>query len=92
VTQQASLFRDLFGPAALRRLDGEDLLLATHERQNEAVKHLAYWLEFKDDEEFRGPRFGRIGGGSALKLSQIFWGSPSSSEGGISAWWDRSNV
>ena len=27
-----------------------------------------YWLEFKDDDEFRGGRMGSIGGGSALKF------------------------
>jgi len=29
---------------------------------------LVYWLEYKNDEELPGPKFGRIGGGSALKF------------------------
>jgi 5-methylcytosine-specific restriction protein B len=71
VSKQASFFAERFGPAALQRLDGEDLLLALHGRQNSESKCLAYWLEFKDDEEFHGPSFGRIGGGSALKFGMF---------------------
>ena len=39
-----------------------------HGRQQGPEKCLMYWLEFKDDEDFRGPRFGSIAGGSALKF------------------------
>src|SRR5690349_1667044 len=37
-----------------------------HGRQDSGSRCLAYWLEFKHDEEFAG--FGGIGGGSALKF------------------------
>ena len=59
-------FRELFGPEVLAGLDGEALLLRIHGRST-ARDSLAYWLEFKDDEEFPA-RFGSIGGGSALKF------------------------
>ncbi len=59
------LFRDKFGPEALSRLDGEALLSTLHDLSNRSS--LAYWLEFKDDEEFPA-RFGSIAVGSALKF------------------------
>lgn len=68
IEQQTALFRDRFGPAVLQRLDGEALLKTMHGRLNGAPRCLAYWLEFKNDEEFAGNRFGGIGGGSALKF------------------------
>ena len=40
--------------------------------RSDARDSLVYWLEFKNDEEFRGPRFGGIGGGSALKYILYF--------------------
>ena len=56
-------FREKFGPEVLKALDGEELLHAIHGRGKDS---LAYWLEFKKDDEF--PRvFGSIAGGSALK-------------------------
>jgi 5-methylcytosine-specific restriction protein B len=58
-------FRELFGPEALAGLDGEALLQKMHGRGTK--ESLAYWLEFKDDEEFPA-RFGSISGGSALKF------------------------
>jgi 5-methylcytosine-specific restriction enzyme B len=68
IKQQTTLFRDRFGPAVLRRLDGEALLRLMHGRESSESRCLAYWLEFKNDEEFAGNRFGGIGGGSALKF------------------------
>jgi 5-methylcytosine-specific restriction enzyme B len=44
------------------------LLLLMHGRQDSGLRCLAYWLEFKDDDEFAGYRFGGIGGGSAMKF------------------------
>ena len=68
IEQQIALFRDRFGPAVLRELDGEALLRVMHGRQSSDSRCLAYWLEFKNDDEFAGNRFGGIGGGSALKF------------------------
>ena len=59
-----SLFRDRFGPDALRQLDGERLLDTMHTHGKDS---LVYWLEFKNDQEFPG-KFGSIAGGSALKF------------------------
>ena len=59
-----SLFRNRFGPDALRQLDGEQLLDTMHTYGKDS---LVYWLEFKNDEEFPG-KFGSIAGGSALKF------------------------
>ena len=39
-----------------------------HGRKSSESRCPAYWLEFKNDEEFAGYRFGGIGGGSALKF------------------------
>lgn len=66
ITQQLALFAEQFGPAVLRGLDGEALLRRMHGREDREARCLAYWLEFKHDEEFDG--FGGIGGGSALKF------------------------
>jgi|HubBroStandDraft_4_1064222.scaffolds.fasta_scaffold00671_2 5-methylcytosine-specific restriction protein B len=68
IEQQTALFRDRFGPAVLSQLDGEALLRLMHGRASSEPRCLAYWLEFKNDEEFAGNRFGGIGGGSALKF------------------------
>jgi 5-methylcytosine-specific restriction protein B len=68
ITPQLDLFRQRFGPAVLRDLDGEALLRRIHGRQESEARCLTYWLEFKNDEEFYGNRFGGIGGGSALKF------------------------
>ena len=59
-----SLFRNRFGPDALRQVDGEQLLDTMHTFGKDS---LVYWLEFKNDEEFPG-KFGSIAGGSALKF------------------------
>src|ERR1019366_9132578 len=66
--QQTALFRDRFGPAVLRDLDGEALLRLLQGRLSGETRCLAYWLEFKNDDEFSGNQFGGIGGGSALKF------------------------
>jgi hypothetical protein len=58
ISQQAGLFHDRFGPTVLGGLDGEALLGLMHGRQSNEPKCLAYWLEFKDDDEFAGHRFG----------------------------------
>jgi 5-methylcytosine-specific restriction protein B len=68
IEQQIALFRDRFGPTALRELNGEALLRLMHGRLSGETRSLAYWLEFKNDEEFSGNHFGGIGGGSALKF------------------------
>jgi 5-methylcytosine-specific restriction protein B len=59
-------FRSRFGPDALRSLDGLALLNAMHAHGNK--ESLVYWLEFKNDDEFSGPSFGSIAGGSAHKF------------------------
>lgn len=53
-------FRKRFGPERLRSLDGEALLQAMHTHGNK--ESLVYWLEFKNDEEFPGPKLGSISG------------------------------
>jgi 5-methylcytosine-specific restriction enzyme B len=68
IDQNTKRFADKFGPAVLRELDGEALLRHMHGRESSESRCLDYWLEFKDDEEFAGHKFGRIGGGSALKF------------------------
>jgi 5-methylcytosine-specific restriction enzyme B len=68
IEQQTKLFRERFGPAVLRELDGDALLRVMHGRVNNEARCLAYWLEFKNDDEFAGNQFGGIGGGSALKF------------------------
>lgn len=63
-------FRMKFGPEVLAGLEGTALLFALHGSQSSREfkkDSLAYWLEFKEDDEF--PRnFGRIGGGAAFKF------------------------
>ncbi|WP_284947261.1 AAA family ATPase [Acidisoma cladoniae] len=68
IEQQTALFRERFGPAVLRDLDGEALLRLMHGRLTGETRCLAYWLEFKNDDDFSGNQFGGIGGGSALKF------------------------
>ena len=63
---QYRLFRERFGPAVLKSLEGEPLLTLMHDSGNR--DSLVYWLEFKDDEEFGTRNFGSISGGSALKF------------------------
>src|SRR5437870_4997777 len=65
--QYYATFRNRFGPDKLASLDGK-ALLTTMQPQPGNKDSLAYWLEFKNDEEFPGPRFGSIAGGSAFKF------------------------
>ena len=62
--KEYALFRERFGPSALAGLDGEPLLTLMHDQNNKGS--LVYWLEFKNDEEFKTRKFGSIAGGSAL--------------------------
>lgn len=67
--QHLATFWNRFGPAVLRGLDGEALLRRMHGRQGEDQhQSLAYWLEYKNDDEFEGYSFGSIAGGSAAKF------------------------
>lgn len=68
IDRQLAIFREYFAPSLLQQIDGEPLLRLMHGRQDRENRCLAYWLEFKNDEEFSGNRFGGIGGGSALKF------------------------
>ena len=61
-------FRQKFGPQALSQLDGEALLETMHGVGTGNRDSLVYWLEFKNDDEFRTEFFGSIAGGSALKF------------------------
>jgi len=65
---QAIAFRRQFGPEVLESLDGVDLLRLMHERREGEGRCMAYWLEFKKDDELVTDNFGGIGGGSALKF------------------------
>ena len=65
--QQAySTFRQRFGPEILGVTDGLELLELMHTHGNKSS--LVYWLEFKDDDDFPGAKFGSIAGGSAHKF------------------------
>ena len=66
--QQLVAFKERFGIGVLSGLNGEQLLRTMHGRQDDESRCLCYWLEFKNDEEFWGHRFGGIAGGSALKF------------------------
>ncbi len=59
-------FREKYGPEVLQGLDGLALLEGMHGRKSK--DSLAYWLEFKNDEDFASPPLGSIQGGSALKF------------------------
>lgn len=60
-------FRERFGPERLSSMDGENLLVTMHGLFSANRDTMAYWLEFKNDEEFPTTTFGGIAGGSALK-------------------------
>ena len=66
LNQYYAAFRDRFGPERLVGLDGETLLITMNGLMSSNRDTMAYWLEFKNDEEFPAI-FGGIGGGSALK-------------------------
>lgn len=59
-------FRERFGPEALMRLEGEELLVYMHSLDKTKRNSLVYWLDFKNDADFPAI-FGTIAGGSALK-------------------------
>ena len=66
--QYYATFRQKFGPEVLKSLDGEALLETMHGVGTGNRDSLVYWLEFKNDDEFRTEFFGSIAGGSALKF------------------------
>lgn len=68
IDAQTAAFQDRFGPDVLRSLDGEALLRLMHGRRENEPRCMAYWLEFKNDEEFSCKLYGGVGGGSALKF------------------------
>jgi len=68
VARHSANFAERFGPQVLAGLDGEALLKAMHGRREGEPRCLMYWLEFKNDEEFPGSRYGGIGGGAATKF------------------------
>ncbi len=60
LTKYLSAFHTRFEPDRLKGLHGEALLETMHSHGNK--DSLVYWLEFKDDDEFRSPQFGSISG------------------------------
>jgi hypothetical protein len=60
--------QNLMNQPSYETLDGETLLRPMHGRQDTEFRCLAYWLEFKNDDDFTGIRFGGIGGGTLLKF------------------------
>ncbi|WP_202905692.1 hypothetical protein [Clostridium botulinum] len=63
--QGYKLFAQKFGPDKLKTLDGELLLNTMFNIGNR--DGLTYWLEFKNDDEFRTANYGSIAGGSSFK-------------------------
>lgn len=61
-----TIFRERFGPEKLSALDGRALLDLMH--LHGSKDSLVYWLEFKNDDQFQGPKFGSIAGGSSHKF------------------------
>jgi 5-methylcytosine-specific restriction protein B len=61
-----NVFRTRFGPEKIGAADGKSLLELMH--LHGSKESLVYWLEFKNDDEFPGPKFGSIAGGSAHKF------------------------
>ncbi|HZY18982.1 MAG TPA: AAA family ATPase [Ramlibacter sp.] len=68
IDAQTAAFWEHFGPDVLRSVDGEVLLRLLHGRRDDEPRCMAYWLEFKSDEEFSCKLYGGVGGGSALKF------------------------
>ena len=66
LSQFYSNFRNRFGPDRLQSVDGFELLELMHETGNRNC--LQFWLEFKNDDQFSAPHFGRIAGRGALKF------------------------
>lgn len=65
VNQGYSLFGENFSPNKLKNLDGELLIDTIFHIGNK--KGLNYWLEFKNDDEFKTNSYGGIAGGSSFK-------------------------
>jgi 5-methylcytosine-specific restriction protein B len=59
-------FQERFPPSRLLRLRGTELLEELHGRESRDC--MAYWLEFRDEDDFQARLFGSIRGGSALKF------------------------
>jgi len=86
IESMLSAFHARFPVERFKNLDGEELLMDMHGRQSRDC--LMYWLEFKDDDQFRSRAFGSIAGGSAYKFgvfqsaetSEWITGSPSHRE------------
>lgn len=68
IDAQTNLFREHFGPDVLSRLDNEALLRLMHGRREDEPRRMAYWLEYKNDDEFSFSLFGGVGGGTAMKF------------------------
>lgn len=68
IDAQTASFQEHFGPEVLRSVDGEVLLRLLHGRRDDEPRCMAYWLEFKSDDEFSCKLYGGVGGGSALKF------------------------
>lgn len=66
LNQYYQTFRHAFGPERLLALEGEELLFTL--KGGKEHNGLSYWLEFKNDDEFRSGLFGSIAGGSAYKF------------------------
>lgn len=66
VSGMTARFQQRFSPDRLRSLAGTQLLEELHGR--ESADSLAYWLEFRNKDDFRASLFGSIRGGSALKF------------------------
>ncbi|MGJ0848572.1 AAA family ATPase [Tissierella praeacuta] len=65
VNQGYTLFVDKFSPNRLKNLDGELLIDTIFHIGNK--NGLTYWLEFKNDDEFKTITYGSIAGGSSFK-------------------------
>ena len=68
VTSQVASVQERFSPSVLRGTDGEALLRLMHGREDNERRRLMYWLEFKNDDQFAGTRFGTCQWRSALKF------------------------
>lgn len=61
------IFQDRFSVEHLQTIDGKELLSTMHDLNPNNRDSLVYWLEYKDDDDFRGRAFGLIGGANAMK-------------------------
>jgi len=65
VAEYCGRFKERFSPEKLSTVSGIELAELIHNVSNK--DSLAYWLEFKNDDEFTSIFFGSVTGGSALK-------------------------